>query len=158
MGNSSPKSSAIQLREPFKDMEDSDNANQAESLDRVNQIRQQLGVSRSRNIAFADFQIGSDSGELIAISGQSTRLGTVGLPQQLLFETFEVPPGHSRAYDSEYKLLEELASRYAPTPEVEGTINLFTERPPCDSCSNVIKQFCRRFPNMMLTVNYIVSG
>jgi hypothetical protein len=157
MGNSSPKSSAIQLREPFKDMEDSDNANQAESLDRVNQIRQQLGVSRGKNIAFCNFKIGGGSGELIAISGRSARSGTIGLPQQPLFKTFEVPPGHSRAYDTEYKLLEELASRYAQTPEVEGTINLFTERPPCDSCSNVIEQFRRRFPNIMVTVNYIVS-
>jgi len=124
------------------------------NLERVAQIRQQLGVSRAKNIAFADFQISSDSGELIAISGQSTRPRTVGLPNLPLFETFEVPPGHSRAYDSEYKLLEELASRYVQTPEVSGTINLFTERLPCDSCSNVIQQFRRRFPNIILTVVY----
>ncbi|MFE1745809.1 deaminase domain-containing protein [Coleofasciculus sp. H7-2] len=135
-------------------MEDSDNANPAESLNRVDQVRQQLKVSPFKNIAFADFQIDGDSGELIAISGQSNRSGTVGLLQEPLFETFEVPPGHSRGYDSEYKLLEELASRYAQTPEVEGIINLFTERPPCDSCSNVIQQFRRRFPNIILTVNY----
>jgi The BURPS668_1122 family of deaminases len=114
-----------------------------------------LGVSLFRNIAIAEFQIGGDSGELIGISGQSTRAGTVSLPQQPLFETFEVPPGHSRAYDSEYKLLEELASRYVQTPEVEGTINLFTERPPCDSCTNVIEQFRTRFTNIILTVNHI---
>jgi len=123
-------------------------------LERVAQIRQQLRVSRAKNIAFADFQISNDSGELIAISGQSTRPRTVGLPKLPLFETFEVPPGHSRAYDSEYKLLEELASRYVQTPEVSGTINLFTERLPCDSCSNVIQQFRRRFPNIILTVVY----
>ncbi|MEP0856343.1 deaminase domain-containing protein [Trichocoleus sp. DQ-U1] len=158
MGNPSPQSSAVQLREPFKDMEDSDNAIQAGSLNRVNQIRQQLGVSRGKNIALSNFKIAGDSGELIAISGKSTRSGTVGLPQQPLFEIFEVPPGHSRAYDTEYKLLEELASRYAQTPDVEGTINLLTERPPCDSCSNVIQQFRRRFPNIMVTVNYMVSG
>lgn len=123
-------------------------------LARVAQIRQRLGISRFKNIAFADFRIGSDHGELIAISGQSTRPGTVGLPQQPFFETFEVPPGHSRAYDSEYKLLEELASRYAQTSEVEGTVNLFTERPPCDSCIFAIEQFRRQFPNITLRVNH----
>lgn len=125
------------------------------NLGRIAQVRQQLSVSLFKNIAIVEFQLGSDSGELIAISGQSTRAGTVGLPQQPLFETFEVPPGHSRAYDSEYKLLEELAFRYAQTPEVEGIINLFTERPPCDSCTNVIGQFRRQFPNIILTVNHL---
>lgn len=121
---------------------------------RVAQIRQQLGVSRGKNIAFANFQIGSDSGELIAVSGQSTRPKTVGLPVTTIFTTFEVPPGHSRAYDSEYKLLEELASRYVQTPAIQGTVDLFTERPPCASCSFVIKQFGQQFPYITLTVNH----
>ncbi|MBE9228057.1 hypothetical protein IQ264_21780 [Phormidium sp. LEGE 05292] len=122
--------------------------------ERVAQIREQFRVSLYKNIAIAEFEINGDTGELIAISGRATRPGTVGLPQQPLFVTYEVPPGHSRAYDSEYKLLEELAFRYAQTPEIEGKINLFTERSPCDSCTNVIEQFRRRFPNIILTVNY----
>ncbi|MFB2837367.1 deaminase domain-containing protein [Floridanema evergladense] len=122
--------------------------------EKIIQIREQLGISLYKNIAIAEFEISGDTGELIAISGRSTRPGTVGLPQQPLFVTYEVPPGHSRAYDSEYKLLEELAFRYAQTPEIEGKINLFTERSPCDSCTNVIEQFRRRFPNIVLTVNY----
>jgi The BURPS668_1122 family of deaminases len=121
---------------------------------RVSQIREPLGVSPYKNIAIGEFEISGDTGELIAISGRSTRPGTIGLPQDPIFVTFEVPPGHSRAYDSEYKLLEELASRYAQTPAVEGTINLFTERSPCDSCTNVIEQFRSQFPNIILTVNY----
>lgn len=125
-----------------------------EWTERIKQIRQQKGVSAFKNIAVADFQVGSDRGELIAVSGQSTRPGTVSLSQHPLFETFEVPPGHSRAYDSEYKILEELASRYSQTPEVEGTVNLLTERAPCDSCSNAIAQFRSRFPNILLTVKH----
>jgi The BURPS668_1122 family of deaminases len=122
-------------------------------LDRINQIRETLGVSPYKNIAVADFLIGNDRGELIAISGLSTRSGTVGLPDNPLFQTFEVPPGHSRAYDSERKLLEELGLRYVQTPEVQGRVNLWTERAPCDSCCEVIEQFRRRFPNIILTVN-----
>jgi hypothetical protein len=120
---------------------------------RVAQIRQQLGVALFRNIAIATFHIGMDSGEWIAVSGQATRAGTIGFPQQPVFVTFEVPPGHSRAYDSEYKLLEALGSRYIQTPTIAGTINLFTERPPCAACTHVIEQFRRRFPNVLLTVH-----
>ncbi|MEG5062355.1 deaminase domain-containing protein [Microcoleus sp. B3-A4] len=120
----------------------------------LEKIRQEYNVGGGRNIAFAVFQIGNDSGKLIGISGKSTRLGTVELPTQPFFKTFPVPDGHSRAYDSEYKLLEELASRYGQMPNIEGTVDLYTERPPCDSCSSVIKQFCRLFPNILLTVNH----
>lgn len=125
--------------------------NGTNSLDK---IRQEYNVAGGRNIAFAVFQIGNDSGKLIGISGKSTRPGTVELPTQPFFKTFPVPDGHSRAYDSEYKLLEELASRYGQMPNIEGTVDLYTERPPCDSCSSVIKQFCRLFPNILLTVNH----
>ncbi len=125
-----------------------------DALERLHSIRQQLGVSLYKNIAFADFQIGNDSDCLIAVSGKATRPGTVGLPKSPLFKPFEFPPGHSRAYDSEYKILEELASRYTHSPEVSGTVNLFTERPPCASCSFVIEQFRRRFSNITLIVNY----
>lgn len=121
-------------------------------LARIHSTRQQLGVSRFKNIALADFQIGGDSGSLIAVSGQATPPGTVSLPNSPCFETFEVPPGHSRAYDSEYKILEELASRFVQIPEVTGTVNLFTERPPCASCHFVIEQFRRRFSQINLIV------
>ncbi len=124
-----------------------------EWVDRISQIREQLGVSAYKNIAVVDFQIGDDSGELIAVSGRSTRPGTVRLSDEPLFQTFEVPPGHSRAYDSERKLLEEVGLRYIQTPEVQGRINLWTEREPCHSCCDVIEQFRRRFPNIRLTVN-----
>ncbi len=133
------------------------NARIAEYLARIASIRDELGVSRFKNIAVADFQIGDDSGFLIAVSGQATRPGTVGLPNSPVFTPFEVPPGHSRAYDSEYKILEELAGRYAPTPAVSGTIELFTERPPCASCSFVIEQFRQRFSNITLRVIYLDS-
>lgn len=132
-----------------------ENDNQASWRVRLAQVRQELGVGRFRNIAIAYFQIGGDSGELKAISGQANRHGTVGLPQSPFFETFEVPPGHSRAYDSEYKLLEAVASLYAQTPEVLGSVYVCTERPPCASCSYVIDQFRQRFPNITLKIYHL---
>jgi hypothetical protein len=125
------------------------------SRQRIDLIRQQLGISRWRNIAIADLEIGNEQDSLVAVSGQVTRPGTVGLPNSPIFQTFEVPPGHSRAYDSEYKLLEELASRYAQTPAIAGQVNLLTERPPCASCSFVIEQFRQSFPNISLTVTHV---
>jgi len=130
--------------------------NMQSRITRIDIIREERGVSAYKNIAVADFQIGNDSGELIAVRGRSTRPGTVGLPDKLLFKTFEVPPGHSRAYDSEYKILEEVALRYFQTPEVQGNLNLWTERKPCDSCCYAIEQFRRRFPNIRLTVNHTI--
>ena len=121
----------------------------------IAKIRQEHNVSQRRNIAFAVFQIGNDCGELIGISGEVTRPGTVEVPKHPVFQTFDCPDGHARFYDSEYKLLGELASRYGQMPniEFEGMVNLYTERPPCTSCSFVIKQFRLRFPNITLTVN-----
>jgi filamentous hemagglutinin len=126
----------------------------AEYLTRIASIRQQLGVSRFKNIAIADWEIGNKQGTIVAISGQATRKGTVSLPNSPIFQTFEVPPGHSRAYDSEYKILEELAFRYAQTRGITGRVILFTERPPCASCSFVIEQFRQRFAKITLIVNH----
>jgi hypothetical protein len=67
---------------------------------RIALIRQQLGVSRFKNIAIADWEIGNEQGTLVAISGQTTRPETVGLPNSPIFETVEVPPGHSRVYEA----------------------------------------------------------
>ena len=121
--------------------------------DHIAKIRKEHNISRSKNIAFAVFQIGNDCGELIGSSGQVTRPGMVEVPKQPFFETFDVRDGYPRPYDSEYKLLGELASRYGQMPNIEGMVNLYTERPPCASCSFVIKQFRLRFPNIMLMVN-----
>jgi hypothetical protein len=125
---------------------------------KISQIRQEMGVSNYKNIAFANFAIGEDSGELIAISGISTRIGTVGIPVKPLFITWETPPGHSRSYDSEYKILEEIAQRYIKRSEMKGKINLFTERQPCISCFYVVRQFQEKFPNIILKVNYLKSN
>jgi hypothetical protein len=57
----------------------------------IAKIRQEYNVSRSKNIAFAEFQIGNDCGERIAISGKVTRPGTVEVPKHPIFQTFDCP-------------------------------------------------------------------
>lgn len=45
------------------------------------------------------------------------------------------------------------AHENAGNPQVQGNINLYTERAPCRSCTNVIqRQFVERFPNMEVRV------
>ena len=60
------------------------------SRERIDLIRQQLGISRWKNIAIADLEIGNEQDSLVGISGQVTRTGTVGLPNSPMFQTFEV--------------------------------------------------------------------
>lgn len=57
------------------------NEDQASWRVRLAQVRQELRVGQARNIAIAEFQIGGNTGELRAVSGQADRVGTVGLPQ-----------------------------------------------------------------------------
>ena len=58
-----------------------------------------------------------------------------------------------RQSDTEYKILENFAQQYKYTPNVSGSIDLFTERAPCASCTNVIReQFSERYPNVQVRV------
>ena len=57
-----------------------------------------------------------------------------------------------RTVDSEAKILNNVAGQLGDNTSATGTINLFTERPPCDSCSNVIDMFRNKYPNITLNV------
>lgn len=37
-------------------------------------------------------------------------------------------------------------------PNISGTINLYSELPCCQSCSNIILEFRRKFPNIKLNI------
>ena len=53
----------------------------------------------------------------------------------------------------EYKILENFAQQHKDNTNISGSIDIFTERPPCKSCSNVIqKQFSQIYPNMQIRV------
>lgn len=59
--------------------------------------------------------------------------------------------GYPRYHDTEAKILEDIASQIND-PNAYGTINLFTEKAACQSCTNVILEFRRKFPNIKLNV------
>ena len=58
-----------------------------------------------------------------------------------------------RDVDTEFKILEDMASRL-PDTAVSGRIRLFTELYPCPSCWNVMLQFLAAYPNVQMQVLY----
>jgi hypothetical protein len=76
----------------------------------------------------------------------------VASPTNRLFETRPTRGAIPTNVDSEVKILEDIASGLPS--DARGTINLFTERPPCPSCRGVIDQFRERFPNITVNVTH----
>lgn len=62
------------------------------------------------------------------------------------------PDGWLRNVDTEAKMLEDLARRLGDKNLSKGSIKLFTELPPCPSCSRVIKLFNEKYPNIVVEV------
>jgi len=120
---------------------------------RVIEIRKTSNLSLSRNIGIVRCSIGGKEFEEFAVSGEKAYNG-VGLPSQRIFQLLNPPPGHYRGYDSECKLLEHIAAKYTQNKNVEGKIKLFTERPPCPSCKDIISQFLRMFPNIEIDIQH----
>lgn len=51
------------------------------------------------------------------------------------------------------KILENFASKYANrAQEIKGEIYLFSELPPCPSCTDIFQQFRQMFPNVRLEI------
>ena len=57
-----------------------------------------------------------------------------------------------RDVDTEYKILSDIANSLGNNTSSVGTIKLLTERPPCDSCANVIMQFTNKYKNIVIEV------
>ena len=62
----------------------------------------------------------------------------------------------NRVVDAEYKILDNLAATLGNNRNASGSVTLFTELPTCASCTSVIDQFRRRYPNV--TVNIVQRG
>jgi len=106
---------------------------------------------KGRNVAVAETNIDGSSQMLTSVSGKASPEGTVPAPTDPLFTT--KPSGAmTRAYDSEVKILEDVAKDLKP--DSQGTISLYTERPPCPSCRGVIQQFQDRFPGVQVIVTH----
>lgn len=62
-----------------------------------------------------------------------------------------------RIVDTEFKILDEV-SKILNGKNASGTIELFTELPPCPSCDNVILQFLEKYPNIKIKVIHNNGG
>ena len=69
-------------------------------------------------------------------------LGNVGGPNAI-----------PRWFDTEYKILEDVAARL-PDPSAAGNILLYTDLEPCPSCRGVMRQFLAAYTNVEMEVIY----
>ncbi len=70
--------------------------------------------------------------------------------EQRFFESY-VEDVFPRYNDTEAKILEDIVSKIKDS-NTKGVINLYTELDCCQSCSNLILEFRRKFPNIKLNV------
>ena len=63
------------------------------------------------------------------------------------------PGAIPRWYDTEYKMLEDVAARLT-NRAAKGNIRLYTNLEPCPSCRGVMRQFLARYPNVEMEVLY----
>ncbi len=131
-----------------------------EGLRKALALKRANRVGRDKNVAFAEVDMGTGVRlDLHAASGKHHFRGFVPPPGskdgisalQRRFLT-QVTGNNARRVDSEVILLEHLANTIPSF--AKGRIRLFSELPPCSSCSDVIDQFRRLFPNMEVIVSH----
>lgn len=101
-------------------------------------------VGGDRNVAAAVWEIDGQSGAGVSVSGAAPRPGTIGMPANPVFI-------HTRAADSEWKILEHVASQISP--DSQGVVNIYSELTICDSCRSVIQQFQQAFPGVVVNTS-----
>jgi RHS repeat-associated protein len=121
---------------------------------RVQNLRNTNQVSIKKNIAVMDYNVNGDNGSEWSSSGSYTPSGANPGPSGSPTFTAVATGNNSRLLDSEYKLLNWFGEAYPPESNPYGSVNLYTERPPCSSCSGVIAQFRSLYNYVNLTVRW----
>jgi hypothetical protein len=108
------------------------------------------------NVAIAEVHIG-DVYFCVGTTSNKTTLIPIPTPKstggqfQPQFDSFS-----KRLMDtcSEYKVLSKIANtlEIQYNLEVEGYLYLYTERSPCESCQDIIKQFKEKFTNIKIEI------
>lgn len=123
-------------------------------------FRSTVGVGNGRNVAFVEINIpgvGEPGSRRYAISGEDTgildesgtTIGTVPAKSDRVFATAGI-----RTWDTEPKLLENIYPQL--TSESSGTILLYTERVPCESCEPLIEAFQQKVDDLGADITVIV--
>jgi hypothetical protein len=143
-----------------------DSVAEAHIIDRVREIRGSLTskYKKSGNFALAEVDIAGLNKEFYAQSKIDSLSGKLEdlvpdislQPKDPTFKASEASGQDGKAYmrdsDTEYKILNDIASRLGDKTEVSGKIKLFTELDTCASCNRVIAEFAAKYPNIELEV------
>jgi len=136
-------------------------------IDRVKTLRQKLtsNFKKSGNFGWAETEItGLSKSEYYAHSGIDELIGTLPervpdislKPKKEIFPWTPEPNSQgiliNRNIDTEYKILTEIAEKLGSNTNAVGKIRLFTERPPCNSCSNMIDLFRKRYQKIEIEI------
>jgi hypothetical protein len=127
---------------------------------RIGNIRNKMPNSKLKNqgnMAIADVKIEDLPDEFIAHSkihepsSKGADLKNFSpVPENRIFKSYTIDK-FPRYNDTEVKILEDIASKIKD-PNISGKIDLYTELPACQSCTNVILEFRKKFPNIELNI------
>ena len=119
-------------------------------------------MAKGARFNFLQINVYGKPGETVQASSRvgndatTAREGFASLPpeEQRLLKPLQTPEDPiPRQSDTEYKILEGFAQKNIGNQTVQGNINLYTERPPCYSCTDVIRsQFTELFPGVEVRV------
>ncbi|KAF6586077.1 deaminase domain-containing protein [Paenibacillus sp. EKM211P] len=135
------------------------NSNEYKSLSKTqrDKLDRKLRKLSSGNVAVADTSIPGIKKDFQAHSqihsseSVGSNIGDFSYTKaEKTFETY-VDDEFPRLNDTEAKILEDIASQIKD-PNVKGQVDLFTELDACQSCTNLIMEFRRKFPNIQLNV------
>jgi hypothetical protein len=140
-------------------------------INRVKEIRSELPskLKKSGNFGYAEAEVdGIQQREFFAHSSIDTAADKGALsgmsfkPEgEPIYKAKKVDPDNARIdtpeaylrdYDTEYKILNDIAGKLKGNEDATGTINLFTERYTCASCSDIILKFRHDHPNIKLNI------
>ncbi|MGJ7922916.1 deaminase domain-containing protein [Neobacillus sp. LXY-4] len=136
-------------------------------IDRVKELRGNLTskYKKSGNFALAEVDVsGLSKKEFYALSkidefkaNLEEIVPDISLkPNEPIFKASLAPDKDGKPYlrdsDTEYKILNEIASKLGGDVNAVGKIKLFTELDTCDSCSKVIAEFATKYKNIELEV------
>ncbi|MER2259868.1 MAG: T7SS effector LXG polymorphic toxin, partial [Priestia megaterium] len=133
-----------------------DSVTEAHIIDRVKELRGNLTsrYKKSGNFAVAEVDVsGLSKSEFYAQSSINELKGNLEhkvpdislQPENPMFKATEAVGKEGESYlrntDTEYKILNDIASKLGENTQATGKIKLFTELDTCDSCSKVIAEF-----------------
>ncbi|MGM1432424.1 deaminase domain-containing protein [Bacillus cereus group sp. BceL295] len=144
-----------------------DSVTEAHIIDRVKELRGNLSskYKKSDNFAVAEVDVsGISKSEFYAQSSINELKGSLEhkvpdislQPENPMFKATEAVGKNGFNYlrntDTEYKILNDIASRLGDNTQASGRIKLFTELDTCDSCNKVIAEFAAKYKNIELEV------